>query len=181
MSLSMLLIMLLKIYIGTTAVSWAIVFLFNAACEKRLKREGYKYVETNKSFEEKLANFISTAFKGSIPIYNILNSIVILCMGDDKLYKYMEEKLLEQGKIYKPKDEPVNTQTKIETSTLESQTKENEIILTDNDKKKNDKKINDMTDEERNDYLEREFGFLFEDKKTLSNDSLDQQGPVLRK
>ena len=38
-----------------------------------------------------------------------------------------------------------------------------------------------MTDEERNDYLEREFGFLFEDKKTLSNDSLDQQGPVLRK
>ena len=167
--------MLLNIYLGTTAVSWVIAFLFSAACEKKLKREGYKYVETNKSFEEKLAYFISTAFKGSIPIYNILNSIAILCMGD-KFYEYMEEKLLEQGKIYKPKDEPVNTQTKIETSTLERKTKENEIILADNDKK-----INDMTDAERNDYLEREFGFLFEDKKTLSNDSLDQQGPVLRK
>ena len=173
----MSLIMLLNIYIGTTAASWAIVFLFNAACEKKLKRDGYKYVEQNKSFEEKLAYFLSTAFQGSIPIYNILNSIAILCMGD-KFYEYMEEKLLEQGKIYKPKDEPENTQTKIETSTstLERKTKENEIILTDNDKK-----INDMTDEERNDYLEREFGFLFEDKKTLSNDSLDQQGPVLRK
>ena len=172
--------MLLNIYLGTTAVSWVIAFLFSAACEKKLKREGYKFVKPKKSFIEKLASFISTAFQGSIPIYNILNSIAILCMGD-KFYEYMEEKLLEQGKIYKPKDEPVNTQTKIDTSTLERKTKENEIILTDNDKKINDKKINDMTDAERNDYLEREFGFLFEDKKTLSNDSLDQQGPVLRK
>ena len=49
----MSLIMLLNIYIGTTAASWAIVFLFNAACEKKLKRDGYKYVEQNKSFEEK--------------------------------------------------------------------------------------------------------------------------------
>ena len=71
--------MLLNIYLGTTAISWATVFIFSAACEKKLTREGYKFVKEKKSLSEKIATFISNVFKVSIPVYNILNAIVILC------------------------------------------------------------------------------------------------------
>lgn len=60
-----------------------------------------------KSFSEKVANFISTVFKCSIPILNILNAITILCMGD-KAYEYIEKKYLEEGKIYKPISNKLN-------------------------------------------------------------------------
>lgn len=92
--------MLLNIYLGTTAISWATVFIFSAACEKKLKREGYKVVKEKKSIKENIASFISIAFKGSIPIYNILNTIAILCMGD-KLYEYITEEM--------PSSEETNT------------------------------------------------------------------------
>ena len=143
--------MLLNIYLGTTAISWATTFIFSAACEKKLKREGYKFVKENKSLSEKVATFISTAFKGSIPVYNILNIIVILYMGD-KLYGYMEDKLLEQGKIYKPIAEELNNdyeskilnEEKADTYTASVQ------------KTRTEKTYDEMTTEEKLAYLQQE-------------------------
>ena len=91
--------MLLNIYLGTTAISWATVLLTSIATTNKLKRKGYTFVKENKSLSEKIMSYISTIFQASIPIYNILNTICILCMGE-KVYDIMEEKLLKQGKIY---------------------------------------------------------------------------------
>lgn len=172
--------MLLNIYLGTTAVSWATVFIFGAACEKKLKREGYKFVKPKKSFTEKLASFISTAFKGSIPIYNIINTIAILCMGD-KLYEYMEDKLLEEGKIYMPKDEPANPQPEMESSPFEKEQNNTDSIQ----KVNAEKKYEDMSVEEKMAYLEREKEILLRQKASVSDESLSenlgQQGPVLKR
>ena len=37
--------MLLNIYLGTTAINWITVFIYGTACDRKLKRKGYKYVE----------------------------------------------------------------------------------------------------------------------------------------
>lgn len=170
--------MLLNIYLGTTAVSWTTVFILSAACEKKLKREGYKFVKL--SFTEKLASFISTAFKCSIPIYNIINTIAILCMGD-KLYEYVEDELLEEGKIYMPKDEPANTQPEMESSPFEKEQNNTDSIQ----KVNAEKKYEDMSVEEKMAYLEREKEILLRQKASVSDESLSenlgQQGPVLKR
>lgn len=172
--------MLLNIYLGTTAVSWAVVFIFSVACGKKLKREGYKIVKEKKSFVEKLASFISTAFKGSIPIYNIINAIAILCVGD-KFYEHMVDKLLESGKIYMPKDEPANIQPEIESSPFEKEQSNTESIQKVNCKRK----YEDMSVEEKMAYLEREKEMLLRQTTSISDESLsenlDQQGPVLKR
>lgn len=156
--------MLLNIYLGTTAISWATVFIFSAACEKKLKREGYKVVKEKKSIKENIASFISIAFKGSIPIYNILNTIAILCMGD-KLYEYITEEM--------PSSEETNT------------------YIESIEKASTEKKYDEMTLEEKLAYLERERKILTGQSRTIveqpiEEDSVDkfdqeQQGPVLRK
>lgn len=93
--------MLLNIYLGSIAINLATTYIACAACEKKLKREGYKIVEKEKSIPEKILNYISILIKASIPVYNILNTVVILGMGN-KFYDYMERKLLECGGIYIP-------------------------------------------------------------------------------
>jgi len=32
--------MLFNIYLGTTAISWATIFIFSVACEKKIKKRG---------------------------------------------------------------------------------------------------------------------------------------------
>lgn len=171
--------MLLNIYLGTTAVSWATVFIFSAACKKKLKREGYKFVKPKKSFTEKLAIFILIAFN-SIPIYNVINTIAILCMGD-KLYEYVEDKLLEEGKIYMPKDEPANKQPEMESSPFEKEQNNTDSIQ----KVNAEKKYEDMSVEEKMAYLERKKEILLRQKASVSDErlseNLGQQGPVLKR
>ena len=173
--------MLLNIYLGTTAVSWAIVLIFSAAGGKKLKREGYNLVNPKKSFTEKLASFISTAFIGSIPIYNIIIAIAILCVGDDKFYEYMKDKLLEEGKIYMTKDEPANKQPEMESSPFEKEQNNTDSIQ----KVNAEKKYEDMSVEEKMAYLEREKEILLRQKASVSDESLSenlgQQGPVLKR
>lgn len=176
--------MLLNIYLGTTAISWATVFMFSAACEKKLKREGYKFVREKKSISEKIASFISTAFKGSIPVYNIINTIAVLCAGD-KLYEYMEDKLLEEGKIYMPTEENPISEDKI------SPREETKNYTESMEKASTEKKYDEMTLEEKLAYLEREKEILTGQSRTIvaqpieddSADNLDQdqQGSVLRR
>ena len=143
--------MLLKIYLVTTAISWATAFIFTAASEKKLKREGYKLVKEKKSLPEKVADFISSVFKGSIPIYNMLNTITILCMGD-KVYGYVEDKLLEQGKIYKPIAEELNNDYE---SRISNREKVN-IHTTSVKKRRTEKTYDEMTIEEKLAYLHQE-------------------------
>ena len=143
--------MLLNIYLGTTAISWATVFIFSAACEKKLTREGYKFVKEKKSLSEKIATFISNVFKVSIPVYNILNAIVILCMGD-KLYGYMEDYLLEQGKIYKPIAEELNNDCESEILNEEKA----DTYTASVQKTRTEKTYDEMTTEEKLAYLQQE-------------------------
>lgn len=143
--------MLLNIYLGTTAISWATIFIFSTACEKKLKREGYKIVKEKKSLSEKVATFISNAFKCSIPVYNILNTIVILCMGD-RVYEYMEDKLLEQGKIYKPIAEELNNDCESQILNEEK----DDTYTASVQKTRTEKTYDEMTTEEKLTYLQQE-------------------------
>ena len=143
--------MLLNIYLATTAISWATIFISSAACVKKLKREGYKYIEEKKSISERIMTFISNVFKGSIPVYNILNTIIILCLGD-KLYEFVEDKLLEQGKIYKPVAEELNDDCEDKSSKGEN----TNIYATSVQKTRTEKTYNEMTIEEKLAYLEQE-------------------------
>lgn len=149
-------------------------------CEKKLKRKGYKFVKENKSFAEKLSSFISIAFKGSIPVYNVINTIVILCMGD-KLYDYMEKKLLEKGKIYMPKDEPENSESEMESSSSEIENNNTNSVQ----KVNSEKKYEDMTLEEKMAYLEEKKELILKQNTKLmdtnSFDNLGQQESVLKK
>ena len=93
--------MLLNIYLGTIAISGATVFIHSDACAKKLKREGYQVAKDERALPKKIVNCIRAAFLISMPVYNILNTIVIIGMGDN-LYEHMKNSLLEQGKIYEP-------------------------------------------------------------------------------
>lgn len=143
--------MLLNIYLGTTAISWATTFIFSVACVKKFKREGYKFVKENKSLPEKVMTFISAAFILSIPVYNILNTIVILWTVDES-YGHLEDEYLKQGKIYKPIAEELNNdyeskilnEEKADTYTASVQ------------KTRTEKTYDEMTTEEKLAYLQQE-------------------------
>ena len=168
--------MLLNIYLGTTAISWIVTIIFSIASEKKIKRDGYKFVEEKKSTFEKIASFISMIFKGSIPFYNILNTIAILCAGD-KMYDYIEDDLLDKGKIiYMPTEETsINEESKTNTEDIE--------------KASIDKKYDEMTSEEKLAYLEQERELLLSQFDALGeqrgrnakqNGFQEQQSPVLK-
>ena len=156
--------MLLNIYLGTTAVSWATTLIFSVACINKLEREGYKFIKEKKSFSEIVATFISTTVKDSIPIYNIFKTILILCMGmGDKFYNYMKDKLLEQGKIYKPDEEKINNNC--ENHVLN---KEKDDTYTENVQKvRTEKTYNEMTTEEK-------LAYLYQVKERFANQTTPQ-------
>lgn len=173
--------MLLNIYLGTTAISWATVFIFSNACEEKLKRKGYKFVEEKKSISEKIASFLSIAFKASIPVYNILNTIVLLCMSD-KLYEYVEDEFLSEGKIYMPTEETPSSKDEFSPS------EENKIYTESIEKASTEKKYDEMTLKEKLAYLEHEREILTNQSRTIVAQSFEddlvnkeQQKPVLKR
>lgn len=103
-----------------------------------------------KSFIEMLACFISIIFKCSIPVYNIINTIITLCMCDD-VYEYVDAGLLEKGKIYMPNDEPMEKQSVVDSFQFEK-----EQDKTDSIQKVYEKKYDDILIEEKLTYFERE-------------------------
>ena len=141
--------MLLNIYLGTTAISWATLLIFSVAIANKLEREGYKYIKVKKSFSEKVANFISIVFKCSIPILNILTAIIIICLGD-KTYEYVEEKFLEEGKIYKPISNKLNNDCENEILTEEK----NDSYIASAPKTRTEKASDKISHEEKMDYYE---------------------------
>ncbi len=176
--------MLLNIYLGTTAISWATVFIFSAAFEKKLEREGYKFVKEKKSISEKIASFISFAFKNSIPVYNIINTILVLCMSN-KVYECMKDKSLEAGKIYMPTEETPISEDKI------SPREETKTYTESMEKASTEKKYDEMTLEEKLAYLERAREILTGQSRTIVDQPIEeasvdifdqeQQGPVWKR
>ena len=106
--------MLLKLYLGTTAASWITTGIYTFAAAERIKRKGYKFNTTKKSFAENLASIMSFVFIASIPVYNIINTFFVLCLGD-KMLDEIEAKLLRKGEIYMP-----NTEIKERSESTES-------------------------------------------------------------
>lgn len=141
--------MLFNIYLGTTAISWATTILFSKAMNKKLKREGYKYVKEKKSYLEKIVDYISTAFKLSIPVYNIINTCYLLFAGD-KVYEEIRFELLANGKIYKLSEEELKNNC------------DNQVINTEKDNTyaasvtKFEKTYDEMTTAEKLAYLQQE-------------------------
>ncbi len=171
--------MLLNMYLGTTAISWAIAFTFAVTCNKKLEKKGYKFVE-KKSILENITSFIPVVFKGSIPICNFISAITLLCMWD-MFYECLEEGMLANGEIYMPTEETTSSEEM-------SSPKEETNIYTENIENINlEKKYDEMTLEEKLAYLERERKRLNSLSRaivqSIEDDSKDkeQQGPVLRK
>ena len=152
--------MLLGIYLGTSAVSFATILLYSAALSNKIKRDGYKFVE--KSFIENMIGWLQTIFKSFLPVYNILNTIVLLCSGD-KYFEHFEDKLLKEGKIYLPQ----NNYNVIG--------KEEKSVCANTNVVSNEKKYEDMTTKEKLAYLEKEKEKLLKDSKK------EKESPVLRK
>ena len=107
--------MLLNLYLGTTAMAWATSIIFTIGFGQRMEREGYKIKKENKSFLERVIGLISTAFKLSIPGFNILITIGLLWMGD-KIYESVVSDLLKEGKVYKITFSTTGREFKIHTT-----------------------------------------------------------------
>jgi len=141
--------MLLNIYLGTIVFTWITVAVFCQACVNRIKRRGYKFVESKLTFSEKVISFLSSVLPMiiplSIPIFNTGIAITLIC-DNEKLYEDLENTLLKKGKIYKTTEE----QAELKTSLLKDT---NNIF---EKKTKKEKTYNEMTKEEKIDFLERE-------------------------
>lgn len=144
--------MLLNIYLGSIVINWTIMSIFVGVCNQKLKRKGYKQVKETPSLLEIIFNFLSTAFKGAIPIYNILVTILLLCKGD-QVYEILESKLLKEGNIYIPNKECASDKEEIlfgEKADVRNMTGVRE-----------ETQHNGMTKEEWLKHLEKEKEFLY--------------------
>jgi len=141
--------MLLNIYLGTTITSWVVNVIFGKAVQKKLSREGYRSVKDDRSIQEKIVNWMSIALKLSIPVYNIANAIVILCMLD-KAYLCVEEELLKNGKIYKTNEKAINSDLE---DAISNQNENDNVKETAEQKTK---LYNEMTNEEKISFLQNE-------------------------
>ena len=139
--------MLLKIYLATTAINMVTVLVSSVATANKLKRDGYVFVKENKSLSEKIMSYVSTIFVASIPIYNVINTIFILCSGE-KVYDIMEEKLLRTGKIYMAEDtediEVVDENLQDSAVNLSSDKTKNVILSKSNNVDTNAEKIENL-------------------------------------
>lgn len=147
--------MLLNLYLGTTAVSWATVLIYAVAIAKKAEREGYKTVKQEKSFIERVATYLSILFTASIPALNIINAIYILCMGD-KLIDQIIGELVEEGKLYMPDEEQQSTDYEMAPESVEEKEIHYEVIP----KTSLEKKYDEMTIEEKMAYIDRKREYL---------------------
>lgn len=111
--------MLLNIYLGSLAISWSTLLINSVAYNARLKREGFKFIEKKEeSIPEKIASFISIAFQGSIPLWNIYVAVRVLC-NYDKLYEELKNNCLKDGTIIPIEEESNNEECKEKPSSEE--------------------------------------------------------------
>jgi len=157
--------MLLGLYLGTTAFSWATIILYTKIFSDRLKKEGYEYKKSDKTIYEKVATSLSFVLKMSIPIINISLALVAIFNNIDKLYTEFKNNLLKDGDI------------ELKTS-LEQKEFDNTEIFVDADKIYSEtidkpnvgKNYSEMTMEEKIKFLESERELLLQQDKVQVND-----------
>lgn len=165
--------MLLELYLATTAISMSVTALAARAGKNYIERKGYKFVKEEKSAAERIVTYLSPLVINSIPVYNIVNSIVVLIKGD-KLYDEIGEKLAKEGKIYIP-----NKEEKKKEQVVKSQSLERKKSNTNNSQKiRTEKKYEDMSLEEKREYLEKQKAKIIREEAAIK---AKQQGPVLKK
>ena len=152
--------MLLNIYLGTTAISIATVYLYSIAWQKRIEKEGYVFVDKKESFIDKIVKNISTILRLSIPVLNIIPVLTLIFSGD-KLYEKMKQSFLYDGKIKYVYD-------KSYTSEQEKDIKMDMSPIESNESKKS---YSEMTVEEKLAYLEKEKQNLINQQKDKSSKS----------
>ena len=96
-------IKMLSVYLGTVAISWITALVYFNACSEKIKRDGYIVVKKEGTFIK-----ASHLLKLCMPVYNILNVLVLLYMGD-KVYDAVLAKGLASGVIIR-NPEVVNTE-----------------------------------------------------------------------
>ena len=170
----------LKIYLISTAISWLVIGTYSIACAYKIKREGYKPVKQNKSFAEKFVNWLFTLIRGSIPILNVAASLMIIFEGD-KVYEEAKEDMLKKGKIYMPEEPKV---------VIEVEPEEQETVSEEQEDFKNAKKedfiknFENMTYRERITFLKNEKERVLRQEHTMPDDMFQEDqvesGPVLR-
>ena len=150
--------MLLDAYLFTTAINWIVVLIFSFVGDSRLKKKGYKGVRNEKNFSEWIAWFISTAFKLSIPVYNIINTIFLLCKYDE-IFECVECRLLKEGRIYMPnEDEIIDEDEFLEETKIYCENLERENF---------EKQYSEMT-------LDEKLVFLKQEKEKLVTQNVEQ-------
>ena len=160
-------IMLLNIYLGTTGINWAVLLLYSNNYIKGLEKKGYKFVKDERPTREIVAELLSLILTASIPGFNILTTVGFIYM-DDKIFEYLEKKMLEDGKIYIPtKEKKVNEEPKINTNSIE--------------KTQPEEKHSEMDIDEKIAYLKHEKEILTNEFKTQANPHQNQQGITLAK
>lgn len=90
----------LTLYLGSVAISGTIECLIARATFKRLRREGYKGIEENESFIEKVVSFLSIAQHWLIPFKNILMAKSMLEIFKNN-YIDLKENMLAENKLEK--------------------------------------------------------------------------------
>lgn len=101
--------MLSSLYLATTGISWAIIFIYTAALYGRVKREGYKLAKNEKSIPERIATIISNSLIMSMPVLNIVYASKLILYGENILDDAMDE-LIKNDKIIKVKEETKNNE-----------------------------------------------------------------------
>lgn len=147
--------MLLNIYLGTIVINWGIKFIVWMLCQKKLKEEGYQFVDKKKFLLKKSLSFsfFATLLKDCLPIYHILNTIAMLSI-EKQVYNYVKDILLEEGSIYKFEENKAY--------------KEKNLIYTIEISKEKRKKVYDTS------RLEEKIIYLQQEKEALINQATAQ-------
>ena len=144
--------MILGIYLGTVLASIGIDTVMVVACQKRLKREGYKFKDEKRSVPEKLLTLIETTLVELLPLVNILKTLLILYKREE-LYKLLKEEMISTKTIY-------IEENKIEK--IEEENQETNEFINYIPSKDNYKTYSEMTPQERLKVLEQEKESLLE-------------------
>jgi len=145
----MILKAILDLYLGTTVVSWCIVFSSGLVKYIKLEKEGYKFVSKEKpSFKSLMQSLLSVLLNYAIPVKGYIMSILFLVTKCDDI----KAELLEKGMIYKDNDDQkhVNSKNAYDNKTKSNKQEcENKIF-------QNIKLHDEMSIEEKLAYLQEE-------------------------
>ena len=170
--------MLLGIYLGTTATSWILTIIGDKAMNNRLNREGYIDTSKEKTFIEKVNDFIPVFLIMSIPVVNlILGGVTVF--ANDKIYKDYKSDGINDGTIIrKPYEILENEKRNLEEKRLhklEEELRKEEKQNYQMNKITRVKSYSEMSPLEKLEFLESEKEALLREIDSSKN---NEKGPV---